>query len=293
MHSNPNKEYRWFGFTNFNCWETDYNVMISRHNNIKYIALGEEVCPTTKKKHHQGFLYLSSSRKGTFAKTLGKWFGNLHVHCWGLDGKVKQSEAYCSKESKLVKFGEEPKQGARGDLDETKTAILEGSITAEQVLISDPMMYHMYGRTLEKLEAVALRKKYRSWMTSGIWYYGPTQTGKSARAFEGFKPETHYVKNLNEDWWDGYTGQETIIFNEFRGQICYSEMLDLLDRYPKTVKIRNREPVPFLGKKIIITSCKHPQDVYYKVLSDVESFKQFERRVKIISTKKQAEVVKG
>lgn len=40
-------------------------------------------------------------------------------------------------------------------------------------------MYHQYGRTLNAVEDITLRQKYRKWMTEGIWIYGKTGVGKS------------------------------------------------------------------------------------------------------------------
>ena len=117
------------------------------------------------------------------------------------------------------------------------------------------MLVHQYGRTLDRLEAIALRKKVRKWQTQGVWYTGPTSSGKSHAVFTNthgeygsYDPETHYLKNLCEEWWDGYKGQSIVIFNEFRGQVPFSELLDLCDKWPKTVKQRNKEPVPFLAR---------------------------------------------
>ena len=76
-------------------------------------------------------------------------------------------------------------------------------------------------------------------MTEDVWYYGPTAVGKSHNAFDGYDYRTHYVKCLKDDWWCGYKGQEIVILNDFRGQIDYSEMLQLCDKWPHTVKQRN------------------------------------------------------
>lgn len=180
----------------------------------------------------------------------------------------------------FVEFGVLPKQGKRTDLDEIKDQIMNGK-KVDDIALENPEMYHQYGRTLNKLEDIALRKRFRNWTTKGYWLYGGTGIGKSHVAFKNYNPDTHYVKNLNEDWWDGYTGQEVVIFNEFRGQIKYSELLDLMDKWPKTVKIRNRQPVPFLAKCVIITSALEPSEVYHN-LSGNDKLAQLTRRCQII-----------
>jgi len=122
-------------------------------------------------------------------------------------------------------------------------------------------------------------------MTEGIWYIGETGAGKSHKAFEGYSPETHYVYPYDNDWCDGYMQQETMIINEFRGQIPYSRLLELVDKWPAALRRRGREPMPFLSKRIIVTSKMHPRDVY-KNLSEHDTLDQLIRRFKIFEVGK-------
>ena len=252
----PSDKKRWFIVTNWNCDINIINELIDTKK-IRYVGYYPEICPNTKKQHFQMYVYmynnLSSSVKNL--NKIGDWFGKVHCYVEVMHGKIWENEGYCSKENngELLKLGIEPKQGLRGDLDETKDLILSGELNAEEIAIQNPMFYHQYGRTMEKLTSIALRKQWRQWMTLGEWVYGESGSGKSHYAFTNYHPNTHYVKNLNEDWWDGYTGQEIVIFNEFRCQITLSELLDLVDKWPKTVKWRNRESVPFLAKKVMLS----------------------------------------
>lgn len=271
---------RWFCITDWNCNSREEYIDIIGTGQIRYIAYGEEVCPDTKRKHNQMFCYFHNP-KNVGVRSLNKigdMFGKKHCRVKAMYGKVQENEAYCSKENKLNKLGDEPKQGARGDFQETCNAVTAGTITVDQVTVDDPLTFHQYGRTLQRLETIALRKKFRTEMTKGLWYYGPTGTGKSHEAFRDYSPETHYIKNLEEDWWNGYVGQPIIILNEFRGQIKLHELLDLVDKWPKTVKWKNSETVPFLGTLVIITSNSHPHDIY----SDTEEqMDQFDRRFEV------------
>ena len=104
-------------------------------------------------------------------------------------------------------------------------------------------------------------------------------TGKSAAAFKDYHPDTHYRWKLNDKGWqDGYKGQEIIIINEFRGQIQYSELLDMIDCYPFDVCRRNFGPIPFMAKHIIITSSMQPNEIY-KLLAENESLDQIYRKL--------------
>jgi len=251
---------------------------------IRFLAYGDEVCPTTNRPHHQVYLHLYN-KKATGKRSLnaiGQLFGGAYVAA--MRGNFKQNEAYCGKESELIKLGDEPKQGMRGDLTETTEMIRNGELTVDEVLENDPLMVHTYGRTLAMVEDAANQKKFREWMTKGIWYWGETGVGKSHKAFAGFNPDTHYVKPLEEEWWDGYKGQEIVIFNEYRNQFQFSYLLSLMDKWPMYVRRRNRQPVPFLAKKIIFTSSQPPEECYHNIYSGndgVKRFRQFKRRCKV------------
>lgn len=280
---NKNQRTRWFIITNFNCnLKKDYEKVLEKRQ-IRYIAYGQEICPTTKKKHHQMFVYFHNLRttgKLSLGK-IGKMFGEIHSNVKPMYGSIRENEAYCSKESELFEVGDKPKQGIRSDIKESIDLIVSGALTPDEICIEDPIFYHQYGRTLEKASAIGLRKRFRTKMTEGIWIWGGSGSGKSHEAFKDYDPSTHYVKNLNEDWWDGYTGQPVVIFNEFRGS-CYkfSELLDLVDKWPKTIKWRNRESVPFLAEKLIITCICKPEECYAGV-EKLEDWEQFTRRFKV------------
>jgi hypothetical protein len=72
-----------------------------------------------------------------------------------------------------------------------------------------------------------------------------------------------------------------VLLNEFRGQLPFGELLDLVDKWPKTVKWRCQEYVPFMAKKVIVTSPHRPKDVYINRCSDPDSMAQLLRRFRI------------
>lgn len=279
---------RSFVFTN---WNIDFNYadLLASCRQLRYVAYGEETCPTSGRAHHQGFLYFHNQRTvgpralGAIGAMFRQKEHHVHANIQMMRGSLLENESYCSKETAgvLREFGDKPEPGARGDIKEVVKGIVEGTLTPDSVALSDPAFYHQYGRTLERVETIALRKRWRTWMTEGLWIVGPANAGKSHMAFQGYHPDTHYIKNLNEEWWDGYRGQHTVILNEFRGQIKFSELLDLVDKWPKCVKWRCRESVPFLAKKVIVASVLWPKDVYRRQLES-EPWAQFDRRFTVL-----------
>lgn len=257
--------------------------------NIRFIAYGVEITPTTNREHLQAFLYFRNEKATSLTNCirLGKnLFGAGASRLYAMMGSFQDNEEYCSKESSLQKFGDEPRQGLRGDLIETVQAIRDGDLAVSEIMNEDPSFYHQYGRTLRDVEDFAGRYKFRDWMTEGIWLWGETHTGKTERAMEGYHPRTHFKKCMNDQWWDGLThNHHTVILNEFRGNhMTLSELLELVDRWPHEVKTRGRQPLPFLARTVIVTSPMHPRDVYPKALLEKDKLDQLLRRFQIIHT---------
>jgi len=270
--NNKDSKVRAMVFTLFND-----NPIIFDDQTMKYLVQGTEVCPSTGKHHFQGYIYWKNPRS---VKATCKKFG-----CWvrPAKGTPEQCRTYCIKEQKFEEFGTLPKQGKRTDLEDLAQKLLKGETTVDEIIIEEPTTYHQYGRTLEKIEDLAMRKKFRTEMTSCEWLVGPTGVGKSHKAFADFSPETHYVYRHNDKgWWEGYKQQETIVINDFRGQIPYDELLQILDKWPYYVPRRGREPMPFVSKKVIITSPLTPEEAYPRRTTK-DKIDQLLRRVTVIS----------
>jgi hypothetical protein len=202
--------------------------------------------------------------------------------CGPIYSGIKSNVDYCSKEGKFVEYGDKPKQGQRSDLNDLKVRIEAGE-SVDDLAMSDPVSVHQYGRTLDRIKDIVLRKKWRNWMTEGYWFYGATGTGKSHFWKKVYNPETHYVvETCDNGWWDGYSGQEVVVFDEFRGGTPYSELLSLVNDTPKRVPRRGREPVPFLAQKVIITSALSPRKCFKNLDCD-DGWGQFYRRFCIMN----------
>lgn len=216
--------------------------------------------------------------------TIKKLFDNT-VHVEARRGTARQAADYCKKDEGRLEpweeFGEMSNQGQRTDLNDLRDVIMSGEKDADTICVENPTAYHQYGRTLMKLEDLLLRKKERSEMTKGYWYWGPTGTGKSHKAYNDIILERRYTYPSDNGWWDGYKGQEIVIINDFRGGIPYGELLQMVDKWPYNVRRRNREPAPFISKTVIITSALHPKDVYCNI-SQLDKLEQLYRRFEVI-----------
>lgn len=266
------KKSRLWCFTNYRL-DFDYEKLIKACK-VKYIKYGIKKCPTTDRIHHQGMLWLKTQSGSK--KNLGKMLGGAHVEM--CEGSWDDNDKYVGKDGEVRFHGEAPSQGDRGDIKDNIDNIMAGKLTAEELCITDPEHYHQYGRTLHKAEDIALRRKFRTEMTTCEWLWGPTGVGKSHKAFEDFDPETCYVWKKDMLWQDGYTGQETVIINEYRGEMRLGKLLELVDKWPYYLERRCREPVPFIAKHVIITSSMPPGDVYSNLDAE-DKLEQLYRRI--------------
>lgn len=90
-----------------------------------------------------------------------------------------------------------------------------------------------------------------------LWFFGPTGTGKTRTAVEiaeeaGKEYWMSHGETLN--WFDGYTGQEYAIIDDFRRGMCkFNYLLRLLDRYTLAVPIKGG--FTKWNPKVIIITC--------------------------------------
>jgi len=280
MQGSKNFRPRTFVFTNFKL-DFDYEEMLARVPDVRYVAYGLEKAPSTGRLHHQGWIYFKSKQsdskkaRGKLAQLIFK----AGTFMEGMQGSLQQNDTYCSKNTagELVEFGERPKQGDRGDLKDVVARVTQGE-RVDDILIDDPVFYHQYGRTLRDAEDVAARHQKRTWMTVGVWVHGPAGVGKSHYSQANYSPITHYTKNLKESFWNGYTGQPIVCLNEFTGQIDFQEMMDIVDKWPYCVPMKCREQRPFLARTLFINTCHAPEEVWPTQMEDPQKRRQFARR---------------
>jgi len=269
---NTNLRARNFCVTLNNYTEEEENIF--NELKCKYIIIGKEVGENGT-PHLQGYIeFKDPLTLSALKKRIGK-----RSHIEPRRGTAEQASDYCKKDGNFFEKGTMSKQGQRQDLIDLKEQILSGSMTVDDITLNDPIKYHQYGRTINKLEDLKMRKIFRTEMTIGIWYFGETGAGKSHKALHNYHPDTHYIYPNDNGWWDGYKQQHTVVFNDFRGEITFNKLLQLVDKWPMFVKRRNREPIPFTSKKVIITSSLDPYIIYQDVNEDM---KQLKRRFNII-----------
>lgn len=244
---------------------------------VRYTIYGHEICPTTGTPHLQGYTEFTKSMSFKDCKKL-----HNKVSFRTCEKSADANIEYCQKDlNNIVEIGQRSKQGARKDLDTLRDDILFGDLTVDEIIENNPVQYHQYGRTIHAIEDLKNGRQDRNFMTQGIWLFGPTGVGKSEWSIEKCGNDFYRHNVRDKGWWDNYNKQKAVLIDDFRGELPYSQLLELVDKHPGvTVSRRNRKPIPFLSELVIITSSLPPEDVYHN-LSSRDSLEQLYRRFKV------------
>lgn len=105
---------------------------------------------------------------------------------------------------------------------------------------------------------LALKTKPRNHPVDVYLIVGPTGTGKSKWANDNY-PDAYWKQR--SQWWCGYTGQSTVILDEYYGWLPYDTLLRLCDRYPMLVESKGGQ-IQMECSRIIITANHLPHKWY-------------------------------
>jgi len=246
----------------------------------KYIVFQWEVCPDTERLHVQG--YVAFLNRCSIAQAKRKLGIGDSVHLENRRGNAQQASDYCKDPFKrsndvdcFFEFGELPVEaGTRTDL-AAATAILSNGGTMRDVAVQHPEMLVRYPRGMQALASLLETSRDPSTAPTVKWFYGPTGAGKTRSAYQDHPGA--YLWPGSFPWFDGYEGQETVIFDEFRAEMPFKQLLRLLDRYPMRVQVKGGY-VQWLAKTIVITSPFPPAEAYTD-LRGYDSISQLERRI--------------
>jgi len=266
------------------------NRVIAEGNRIVYIVFGLEVCPDTGTLHLQGYMELE---KKVTLSGLKRALGIERIHLEASEGTAEHNRTYCLKlpphagppNEVWHEAGMAMRQGQRNDLNAVGEQIVAG-VLPQAIAEENPGMYARYYRGLHALRAAVIdRPRDKATPKNVIVYFGPTGTGKTRSAVEQLEQQygDYYLWDPTlHPWWDGYDNHRGVVIDEFRGQLPFSVILRLLDRYRMTVQIKGGTR-QFVADTIYITSPKHPDEWYKDDGSD--KIAQLKRRITTIEFK--------
>lgn len=233
-----------------------------------------------KTPHLQGYVsFVNAKRFSEFRK----FFPGEKAHIAVARGTAKQNRKYCTKDEGRIQgpweFGEIPQQGKRSDLLATKE-MLDAGASMQEVADKYYSQFLRYSRGFREYKL--LNAEPRNWEMDIEVVWGGTGTGKSRYCMETYPGAYWKSKNSGQQqFWDGYEGQEVIIIDEYYGWLSWDYLLRLTDRYPFNMDIKHGT-VPLSAKKIVFTSNKHPKEWYPNSKYRWDDSNPLRRRIKTI-----------
>lgn len=191
---------------------------------IRYICVGEETCPDTKRVHLQGWIQFYNKR--TLGGVQRLTFKGPHFE--SCKGSEYDNEKYCTKDGKYWSKGNFITQGNRTDLTKFKEILEDGGSLAD-LMDKDLNLYCRYRNGLRDYAAVCAkrqRRKYRGSLKVKV-LSGPTGVGKTSRIIND--PEVFPINGDQLKWFDGYEGEKKLLIDEYDNNVSAVQLIKLLD----------------------------------------------------------------
>lgn len=231
-------------------------------------------------------------RNAVMFSTIQQHFYGAHIET--AKGSAKENRDYIRKEGK---WADDQKHETNlpetfeesGDLPNERTPrqkdsegilamIIDGASNAD-ILREYPTSMnrlHHIDNSRQTLLEEKYRKVFRSLNVEYIW--GKTGVGKTRKIMEQYGYEAVYRVTNYMHPFDGYAGEDVILFDEFRNSLPISDMLKYLEGYPLSLPCRYGDKVACFTKVYIVSNISFDQQYPNVQIEEPETWNAFRRR---------------
>lgn len=248
--------------------------------NVKYFVFVREKGDGTQTKpegteHHQGYIEFTMPKKFSTMKGLfsaDKIGVNAHISPRLSNRKacidyVKKQGTHADKAhtqiGQVYEFGNQPQQGKRNDIDIDLVQMVEmkaqgfSDVEIFRAYPHSHARYYTYVNKIATDQKTAIYKKQNR-KIEVTYIYGKAGVGKTSFVMNKYGAEnvcriTDYGPT-GDPIFDNYSGQDVIVFEEFRSSIKIEKILNYLDIYPLTLRARYYDRDACYTKVYILTN---------------------------------------
>jgi hypothetical protein len=168
--------------------------------------------------------------------------------------------------------------GERTDLQELRYLVLIEGQSPADILISNPGANRYY-KYLQQLYFEFQSKKFsRSLRDVKVHYlWGPAGSGKTSGLWNHYQGDFYRVSDYQHPW-DAFNGESVLVLDEYRYQLHFSFLLDVLDRFPLQLPARYNNRWASWNEVWIVSNISL-DDQYPRVPKDSASRLALERRI--------------
>ena len=161
---------------------------------------------------------------------------------------------------------------------------IRDGMTPTEIIEDNPKMaFHI--RDIDTIRQTLLAERYAAENRDieVVYLFGMSGAGKTRYIFSKYDPRDIYrvtnYRNGKGVSFDGYHGQDVLVFEEFHSQVPIEEMLNFLDIYPLFLPARYNDKVACFTKVYITSNL--PLDAQYKAVrwNHYETWQAFLRRI--------------
>ncbi len=267
-------------------------AILGNWKTIKYWCMCDEV---GKEGTYHTHLFIYSSG-GILFSTVKKKFPCAHIDF--VRGTAQENRDYVRKEGKhkgtdkedtnlantFEEFGEVPveRQGQRNDLVELYDMVKSGASDYEILEANPEHILNMdkVERARQIVREEEFKNKFRELNVE--YWFGDTGEGKTRTVMERYGYGNVYRVTNYKYPFDGYRGQDVVVFEEFYDSIRIQEMLTYLDGYPLELPCRYNNKIACYTNVYILSNVP-----FYEQYRDVardhpKTFEAFRRRIHCI-----------
>lgn len=239
-------------------------VILGQLKTLIYWCMSDEVGENGTYHTH---VYIALNNAIRFS-TLKSKFNGAHFEI--ARGTSQQNKDYVFKEGKWEKdkksetnlkdtheeYGELPieNQGARNDLAVLYDMLKQGMRNDEIISECPQYLFNIdkIERARQTIKEAEYRKVFRKLDVTYI--FGKTGSGKTRGIMEEYGYENVYRVTDYDHPFDGYKGQDVVVFEEFRSSLKIQDMLNFLDGYPLELPCRYSNKIACYTKVYLVTN---------------------------------------
>ncbi len=264
--------------------------ILSEFPGLRYWCMCDEIGDQGTPHTHVYVVFANS----VMFDTMHKRFYGAHID--RANGSNKENRDYVRKEGKWAtdakhetnkpetfeEFGELPPDRSKSETqsDLILQMVLSGKSNAE-ILEECPAAYNKLVYIEQTRQALLEERHKDLWRQLDVTYlWGEPGSGKTRSVMELYGYSNVFrVTNYDSHPFDGYKGQDVLVFEEFRSGIKIQDMLNYLDGYPIMLPCRYADRVACYTKVFLISNIPL-ESQYPNVQTDSpETWAAFRRRI--------------
>jgi hypothetical protein len=209
----------------------------------------------------------------------------------GKHEKGKKAETHLPETRE--EYGDIPMErpGQRNDIIDLHDMVENGMTNVE--IIKENPRFSFQIEKIEKLRQTLIEEKIPNWRELEVTYvYGDTGTGKSRDIFEEHGYENVYAVMDYDHPFDGYQGQNVIVFEEYNSNLKIGSMLKYMDGHKCTLPCRYHNKQACYTKVYFATNIKLEEQYRNIQRENPKTWQAFLRRINKIKEYRENEKIK-